>query len=100
EHGVELGADDRAGRARLQAAGVHAVFTHVAHHQPVALERAQAGRAPAIIVTDLLDERDVAPGAGTQVAGVVVAEAGPAEVVQRQLVPLLAGHLARLAANT
>ena len=96
---VELGADDRAGRAGLQAAGVDAVLADVAEHQPVALEGLQARRPPAGAVAQPLDEGDVAPGGRAQVDGVVVAEASPPEVVRRQLVPLLAGDLAGLAAD-
>src|SRR5205823_4715881 len=99
EHGAELGAHDGAGGAGLQTAGLLAVLADVAEHQPVALKRPQAGGAAALRVGDPLDERDVPPGGGAEIASVVVAEAGEAQVVHRQLVPLLAGDLARLAAD-
>src|SRR5262249_39662537 len=37
DHRVELGADDRAGRADLPAAGLHAVLADVAHQEPPAI---------------------------------------------------------------
>src|SRR5438874_4199231 len=90
--GVELGADDRAGRAHLQASRLDAVLAHVAHHQPAAVVR----------TLELLDEADVPPVDAVQLAGVVVAVAGelpdPA-VLGRELVPFLARDLARLAAD-
>src|SRR5687768_12629291 len=49
---VELGADDRAGGADLQAGRVHAVLADIGHHQP--------GRLSALRV-ELLDELDVTP---------------------------------------
>ena len=52
-----------------------------------------------LVVADLLLERDVPPGRRREVAGVVVAVAGEVEAVGGELVPLLAGHLARLAAD-
>src|SRR5690606_8941295 len=97
--GVELGANDRAGWARLHAPGVDAMLADVAHHEPVALEGAHRGRAPPLGVADALDVGDVPPGSAAQVAGVVVAVGGEADVVHRQLVPLLAGDLTRLAAD-
>src|SRR2546429_3718536 len=90
--GVELGADDRAGRAHLQASRLDAVLAHVAHHQPTAVVR----------TLELLDETDVPPVDAVQLAGVVVAVAGelPDPAVRgRELVPFLARHLARLAAD-
>ena len=38
-HGVELGLEQRAGRAGFQARGVMAVLADVTHHQPAALKR-------------------------------------------------------------
>src|SRR6266550_535960 len=91
-HRVELGADDRAGRAHLQASCLDAVLAHVAHHQP----------ASVVGSLELLDEPDVPPVDAVQLAGVVVAVAGelpdPA-VLGRELVPFLARDLARLAAD-
>src|SRR5690606_11558984 len=99
DHGVELGADDRPGRAGLHAPGVDAVLADVAHHQPVGLERAHRRGAPPLAVADALDEGDMPPGRATEVARVVVAVASEPELVHRQLVPLLAGDLAGLAAD-
>src|SRR5205807_4548373 len=47
----------------------------------------------------LLDERDVAPRVRAQVDGVVIGLPGETLDRHRDLVPLLAGHLARLAAD-
>src|SRR5256885_4641196 len=47
----------------------------------------------------LLDEGDVAPGVRAELGGVVVGLTGPGEAVLRDEVPLLAGDLARLAAD-
>src|SRR5262249_20322509 len=90
---VELGPDDRAGRADLEAAGLDAVLADVAHHQPAPLRAVGA---------ELLDELDVAPVRAVEAAGVVVGVAGErvgAAVYRRQLVPLVAGDLAGLAAD-
>src|SRR5699024_5164387 len=56
-----------------------------------------AGRRDPVLA--LLDEGDVAPGARTEVAGVVVGVRRQPEVVHRQRVPLLARDLAGLAAD-
>src|SRR5690606_39059387 len=94
EHrGVELGADHRAGRADLEAAGLATVLADVAHHQPAALRA---------VLIELLDEPDVAPGGATQPPCVVIAltaeGVGPSGLGGK-LVPLLAGDLAGPAAN-
>jgi hypothetical protein len=47
----------------------------------------------------LLDERHMPPGVGAEALGVVVGHAGQFEAVLGDGVPLLAGHLARLAAD-
>src|SRR5213080_2634802 len=89
---VELGADDGAGGTDFQAARLDAVLAHVAHHQPAAVVRA----------LELLDEADVAPVDAVEASGVVVAVAAQrshAAVLGRQLVPFLARHFARLAAD-
>src|SRR5437773_6759671 len=89
---VELGANDGAGGAHLETPGLDAVLAHVAHHQPTAVVR----------TLELLDETDVPPVDAVQLAGVVVAVAGelPDPAVRgRDLVPFLARHLARLAAD-
>src|SRR5205807_4789326 len=90
EHGAELGAHDGAGRADVHAAGVLAVLADVGDEEPSVL---------AVRAIELLEELDVPPGVPTEVAGVVVADPQPAGAVGGQAVPLLAGHLARLAAD-
>src|SRR5439155_14352299 len=47
----------------------------------------------------LLDEGDVSPGVGAQLAGVVIGETEPCQAVLGDVVPFLAGHLAGLAAD-
>ena len=75
EDAAELGADDRSGRARLEAAGVLAVLADVGREIPperIAPVAAVGGRAPAVAA---LDELDVPPGRVAEAAGVVVREA-------------------------
>src|SRR2546425_7577241 len=94
DHRVKLGADDGPRRAYFQATGLHAVFTHVAHHQPAAV---------AAVGAKLLDEFDVSPVDAIQTARVIIAVAPQlphAAVFGRKLVPLLTGHLAGPAAHT
>jgi hypothetical protein len=55
-----------------------------------------AGQAPLFRV---LDEGDVAPGGTGELSGIVVRVARQLVAVGRELVPLLAGHLAGLAAD-
>jgi hypothetical protein len=69
-----------------------AVLADVTHHEPVRLPARTAGSRN-------LGERDVPPGGGTQVKSVVVARPGPVEIVERQLVPLLARDLTGFAAD-
>src|SRR5207237_3902337 len=91
DDGVELRADDGAGRAHLEAAGLHAVLANVGHQQPAPL---------AAVRRELLDEPHVAPVDAVEPPRVVVAVAGErvgAAVGSRELVPLLARHLAGLA---
>jgi hypothetical protein len=47
----------------------------------------------------LLDERDVPPGVRAEADGVVIGHAGQVQAVLGDVVPLLAGDLARLAAD-
>jgi len=110
---AELGAEQRAGRAHVEARGVGAVLADVRRHQPlhavgaglrrlVVARRRADRRHPEIGDADverLLDERHVPPGGGTELLGVVVRHAGEEVAVLGHLVPLLAGHLARLAAD-
>src|SRR5690242_7957304 len=91
-HRVELGPDDGAGGAHLEAPGLDAVLAHVAHHQPAAVVRS----------LELLDEAHVSPVDAVQLAGVVVAVAAQLSdppVPGRELVPFLARDLTRLAAD-
>ena len=89
DDGAELGAEQRPGRAHVQAAGVRAVLAHVRGHQP----------AEVAVGRGLLDERDVPPGRGAERAGVVVGRAEQVEPVVGDAVPFLARDLARLAAD-
>src|SRR5207237_1942226 len=86
--GVELGPDDRVGRADFHAARHRAVLADVAHHVPG--DAALGGGA--------LVELDVAPVLLVELARIVVAVAELGRVA-RELVPLLARHLAGLAAD-
>src|SRR5689334_5923517 len=91
--GVELGADDRAGRTDLQTRRLNAVFAYIAHQQPTTVFA---------VVGELLDELHVAPMNAVQRARVVVAVAGErglTAVPAGELVPLLAGDLARFTAD-
>src|SRR6266850_1876292 len=93
DHGVELSADDRPRGTHLETRGAHAMFAHVAHHQPAFLTP---------VLAELLHELHVTPMDAVEAAGVVVAVAGqlaPAPAGGGELVPLLARHLARLAAD-
>jgi hypothetical protein len=69
------------------------MLTNVAQHQP--------GDA---IPRRPFDERHVPPRRGSEIDGVVIAKSGHPEARRRsvtgQLIPLLARHLARFAANT
>src|SRR5205807_10315490 len=88
---VELGSDDGAGRTHLEAAGPDAMLADVAHHQPSPL---------AAVGAELLDELHMPPVDAVELASVVIAVSGEravAAVRRRELIPLLAGHLAGLA---
>src|SRR6185437_5602314 len=105
-------------RTHVEAGGVGAVLAHVRGHQPAeaigllvgldtAIHRTAPGRRldqrRALGDVDrelLLDERHVSPPGGIEFDAVVVGVAGVALDRHRDLVPLLAGHLARLATNT
>src|SRR5215218_6201517 len=122
DHGAELRAEQGAGRADLQARGLGAVLADVRGHQPphavavlVGLQAPLVGHSIARrdlrertlrVLADvqrlaLLDERDVPPGVRTEVDRVVVGLAREGWVGRflRDLVPLLAGDLARLATD-
>src|SRR6266850_4466600 len=88
---VELGPDDGARRADFEAPCAYAVLADVAHQEPASLATVRA---------ELLDELHVPPVDAVEVPRVVVAvatERPHAAVRRRQLIPLLARHLARLA---
>src|SRR5215203_734793 len=94
--GVELGPDDGPRGAGLQAAGPVAVLADIRHQQPgeIPQSRLLAGERHRPF-----DERDVPPGRGPEGGRVVVRHAGEEQAVVRELVPLLAGDLAGLAAD-
>src|SRR5262249_9027465 len=93
--GAELGAEQRARRADVQAGRVGAVLAHVAGHQPADVtallvtvgflarlgERGHAQVHARRARLRLLDEGDVPPGAGAQATGVVVGHAGEVQAV-------------------
>src|SRR5204863_7688230 len=92
--------EERARRADVEARGVCAVLAHVARHQPaqrLLVERGRLALEQQGLL--LLDERDVAPRVRPERRRVVVARTGPEDPVVRADVPLLAGDLARLAAD-
>src|SRR5262249_48863361 len=66
---VELGTDDRAGRADLQTRRVRAVLAYVRHHEPCGFRAAR-------VRAELLDELDVPPVHVREAARVVVAVPG------------------------
>src|SRR5216683_1634803 len=88
-HGAELGPVDRAGGARVKAARLGAVLAHVRHEKPGELA----------IGLRLLDEADEAVGLVGE-RRVILVGAGPLRLLARQLVPLLARHLAGSATDT
>src|SRR5581483_7242261 len=96
DDGAELRAEERSGRADIEAGRVRAVLAHVRLHEPAKPDAAVAVRAQRLL---LLDERDVPPRVRVQLAGVVVGVACPHLAVLRDEVPLLARDLARLAAD-
>src|SRR3954452_12397827 len=110
-HRSELRAEERTRRAHLEASRVRAVLAHVRGHEPTHLaelltELATGGvlgerighRLGHVRCLALLDEGNVAPGVRPQALCVVHRPARVVEAVLGHLVPLLAGHLAGLAA--
>src|SRR6185436_8887287 len=77
---AEFGADDRAGRTGLEAAGVLAVLADVRRKLPRHLLRRVAAFADG---RRMLDELHVPPRRVAEGRGVVVGEAGPEEPVVR-----------------
>src|SRR5215468_10611630 len=78
--GVELGANDRAGRATLQATGAHAVLAYIGVEQPgyvSGILRRERNRA--------LDKAHMPPRGCPQRRRVVVRHAGEMKAVLRQL---------------
>src|SRR2546423_2128 len=96
DDGAVLGAEEGAGRADVEAGRVRAVLADVARHQPAQRILRVVVRARRLA---LLDEGDVAPRVRAEGRRVVVALARPDETVLGDQVPLLAGHLAGLAAD-
>src|SRR3982074_3156544 len=91
-HRVVLGPDQCPRRAGLEAGRIGAVLAAVRQHPPALI-------LPARIGLGLFDELDVAPAGGPQRSGVVVTVARHRKAVGGQLIPLLARHLAGLAAD-
>src|SRR3954468_7828887 len=107
DHGLELGADQRARRARVEAARVRAVLADVRHEEPLVELRDAVRLGPlneidvVLPLRDRLDEAHVPPSRRAQPAGAVVRAAlAEHRAVARQVVPLLTCDLARLAADT
>src|SRR5207247_213519 len=122
---AELRAEQRTRRADVQAGGMGAVLADVGGHQPAkpvpglavlglavlglaVLGLAVLGLAVLGLAVlagrrrdrpALLDERHVPPGVGAEADRVVVRHPGQYQAVVGNAVPLLAGHLARLAAD-
>src|SRR5581483_6027616 len=92
----ELRAEERAGRADVEARRVRAVLADVGLHQPAQPRGAVAVHMERLL---LLDERDVSPRVRAERRRVVVRLARPYLTVLRDEVPLLARDLARLAAD-
>src|SRR5262249_44103253 len=102
--GIELGTQDGAGGADVQARGVDAVLADVGHHQPGGLRAVGIG-------TELLDELHVPPVDVREAARVIVAVAAEqwqalAKTIRLrgpgaggQTIPLVTGDLAGLAAD-
>src|SRR5581483_7219634 len=87
-HRSVLGAVDGAGRAGLETAGLRAVLADVGHEQPRQIP----------VRLGLLDEAHESEGLVREV-GVVLVAARPLRLLEPELVPLLAGDLARAAAD-
>src|SRR5215207_1053969 len=112
---VELVADDCAGRTRLLAGRLHTMLADVAHERPAPQsvelcptrelfahvfgqsDEVNVAGEPALF--GVLNKSDVAPGSAGELLGVVVGVAGQLVAVGGDLVPLLAGNLAGLAAD-
>src|SRR5262249_19576786 len=97
--------DDGTRGAGVRTGGRGAVLADAAHHEPA------AGPTPAeqrlqghfllrgLRLAELLDELHMPPGCGRELLRMIVTVARPAETVRGELVPLLAGDLAGLAAD-
>src|SRR5437879_1924577 len=94
---AEFRAHDRARGTRFEATCVFAVLADVREQSPGECIRSIAA---ATWHRTGLDKLDVTPGRVAERAGVVIREAFPVETVIADLVPLLAGNFAGLAANT
>jgi hypothetical protein len=93
---AELRPDDRAGGTRLEAARRLAMLADVGRERPGPPFR----RIAAAARHDwLLDELHMPPGGVAERERVVVRETAPAQPVLGDVVPLLASHFARLAAD-
>src|SRR5271154_675117 len=99
---LELIMNDGTGRACLITRGCEAMLANVAHHEPAVVIRhgdVQGTTFGGRSLAELLDELHMAPGCRRQLRRIVVAVAGPVKPVRGQLIPLLAGDLASLAAD-
>ncbi len=104
DHRAELGAHQRTGGTHVQAGCLGAVLADITGHQPARavrhrVRRDGGARRDLTGTPDLLDERDMPPRRGAQGARVVVGHAREQEAVFGHRVPLLARHLAGLAAD-
>src|SRR5207253_4985266 len=82
DHRPELGPHQGAGGAHVEAGGGGAVLADVGAHQPAEVARSLPGPFGGAL---LLDEGNVAPGVGAQLAGVVVRAAEEREPVALKL---------------
>jgi hypothetical protein len=95
DDGVKFGFEQSASRTGFHAGRIMTVLADIAHHQPIALKCLHFGWP----IRKLFYECNVAPGVGGKSTGVIIALAGEAEMVGRQIVPLLTGDFAGFAAD-
>src|SRR5437016_4798418 len=89
-----LGAHNRTGRTGFQTARVSAMFADVGHEDPAKRFLCTGDLWSRALL--LLEKRDMPPGGGSQMAGVVVGEAAPVQTIVGELIPLLAGDFTGL----
>ncbi len=93
-----------AGWASLVARSRQAVLAMVAHHEPTVKRRLvghrpQGSKNVRRLFGELFNEFHMTPGGRRQLVRIVIAIAGPIKAIRGELVPLLARHLACLAAD-